>query len=202
MSSHLDFYFDFSSPYGYFASTKINDLAQQFGRRVDWHPFSSDTLRPSNTGTSLVQIPAKREYIMKDYVRSAKFLNIPFKVPTVFPLDTRIATRAVMWTEAKFGEDKGILFAQTVFKAYYVDDKNIGDPEAIISLGESIGINPQELREGMSSTYTKEQVRAEIDLAAAKGVFGSPFILLDGESFWGVDRLDQLEAALKAKQTA
>ena len=54
----------------------------------------------------------------------------------------------------------------------------------------------------MSSTYTKEQVRAEIDLAAAKGVFGSPFILLDGESFWGVDRLDQLEAALKAKQTA
>jgi 2-hydroxychromene-2-carboxylate isomerase len=149
-----------------------------------------------------VQIPAKREYIMKDYVRSAKFLNIPFKVPTVFPLDTRIATRAVMWAEAKFGEDKGILFAQTVFKAYYVDDKNIGDPEAIISLGESIGINPQELREGMSSTYTKEQVRAEIDLAAAKGVFGSPFILLDGESFWGVDRLDQLEAALKAKQTA
>lgn len=199
MSSHLDFYFDFSSPYGYFASTRINELAKKYGRRVDWHPFAGDTFKPSTSGTSLVQNPAKRAYTQRDYVRSAAFHQIDFKIPSVFPLDTRIATRAVMWTESKFGEDKGIALAQAIFAAYYVQDKNIGDPLVITEVGVSIGLNADELTEGMNNSFTKEQVRAEVDLATAKGVFGSPFVLLDGEPFWGFDRFDQLEAALQAK---
>lgn len=202
MASALDFYFDFSSPYGYFASTRINEIAQKYGRRVDWHPFAGEAFKPSNSGTSLVQNPAKRAYVERDYVRSATFHKIPFKIPTIFPLDTRYASRAVMWTESKFGEDKGIALAQAIFKAYYVEDRNIGDPVTIVAIGESIGMNGTELSEGMSNSFTKEQVRAEIDLATAKGVFGSPFVLFDGEPFWGFDRLDQLEAALAAKASA
>ncbi|MGL4767187.1 MAG: 2-hydroxychromene-2-carboxylate isomerase [Formosimonas sp.] len=199
MSSHLDFYFDFSSPYGYFASTRINDLARQYGRRVDWHPFAGEAFKPSHSGTSLAQNPIKKAYITRDYVRSAQFHQIPFKIPSVFPLETRMAARAVMWTESQFGEDKGIAFAQAIFKAYYVEDKNIGDPQVLLDLGQSLGLEPTELSAGMNNSFTKEQIRAETDLATAKGVFGSPFILLDGEPFWGFDRLDQLEAALKAK---
>ena len=66
MSSHLDFYFDFSSPYGYFASTRINEMAQKYGRRVDWHPIAGETFKPSNAGTSLVQAPTKRDYVPFD----------------------------------------------------------------------------------------------------------------------------------------
>ena len=55
---------------------------------------------------------------------------------------------------------------------------------------------------GISNASTREQFRAEVDLATAKGVFGSPFFILDGEPFWGFDRMDQLEAALKRKENA
>lgn len=197
MSNNLDFYFDFSSPYGYFASTRINELAQKYDRHVDWHPFAGDTFKPSTSGTSLVLSPAKRAYTQRDYVRSAAFHQIDFKIPTVFPLDTRIATRAVVWAETKFGESKGIALAQALFAAYYVADKNIGDPLVIAQIGASIGLDSDELTEGLNSSSIKEQVRAEIDLATAKGVFGSPFVLFDGEPFWGFDRFDQLEAALQ-----
>jgi 2-hydroxychromene-2-carboxylate isomerase len=198
--SSIDFYFDFSSPYGYFASTRINELAKRYNHRVDWHPFAGESFKPSTTGTSLVQNPAKRDYTRKDYVRSAAFHQIPFKLPSVFPLETRLAARAVMWTESKFGEAKGIAIAQEIFKAYYVEDKNIGDPQTIVAIGETLGLNGEELAQGINDSFTKEQVRAEIDLATARGVFGSPFVLLDGEPFWGFDRMDQLEAALQAKQ--
>lgn len=199
MASALDFYFDFSSPYGYFASTRINELADKYGRRVDWHPFAGEVFKPSTSGTSLVQNPAKKAYIGRDYTRTAAFHSIAFKLPSVFPLDTRMAARAVMWAESKFGEDKGIELAKAIFNAYYVDDKNIGDPQTIIALGVSIGLNADEFAIGMNNSFTKEQVRAEADLATAKGVFGSPFVLFDGEPFWGFDRFEQLEAALKAK---
>lgn len=202
MSSRLDFYFDFSSPYGYFASTRINELAKKYNCLVDWHPFAGDTFKPSISGTSLVQSPAKRVYMQRDYVRSANFHQIPFKVPTVFPLETRVAARAVMWVESKFGGNKSIELAQAIFHAYYVDDKNIGDPVALAEIGASIGLDADDLTEGMNDALTKEQARAEIDLATAKGVFGSPFVLLDGEPFWGFDRFDQLEAALQAKSTS
>lgn len=199
MASALDFYFDFSSPYGYFASTRINEIAKKHNRRVDWHPFSGEAFKPSTSGTSLVQNPAKRTYIERDYIRSAKFHNIEFKIPSVFPLDTRYASRAVMWAESKYGEDKGIALAQAIFKAYYVEDRNIGDPKTIVDLGVNVGLNAEEISGGMNNSFTKEQVRAEIDLATAKGVFGSPFVIFDGEPFWGFDRFDQLEVALKAK---
>ena len=69
-----------------------------------------------------------------------------------------------------------------------------------MAIGETLGLNGEELTQGINDSFTKEQVRAELDLATARGVFGSPFVLLDGEPFWGFDRLDQLEAALQAKQ--
>ena len=59
MSKRIDFYFDFTSPYGYFASTRINELAAKYGHQVDWHPYVSEEFKPSNSGTGLSQIPDK-----------------------------------------------------------------------------------------------------------------------------------------------
>ena len=112
-------------------------------------------------------------------------------------LDARYASRAVMWAESKFGESRGIELAQAIFKAYYVEGKNIGDTQTLVAIAQSLGMDAEEVSTGISSANTREQLRAEIDLATAKGVFGSPFFLLDGEPFWGFDRMGQLEAALQ-----
>ena len=199
MNKRIDFYFDFTSPYGYFASTQVNVLAQKYGYQVDWHPYVGEEFKPTNSGTGLSQIPAKLSYQKRDQVRTAQFHGIAFKEPSAPLLDARYAARAVMWTETKFGESKGIELAQAIFHAYYVDDKNISDQQTLASISQSIGLSSDDILAGIGNANTREQLRAEIDLATAKGVFGSPFFLLDGEPFWGFDRLNQLEAALKRK---
>ncbi len=202
MNKRIDFYFDFTSPYGYFASTRINELAAQYGHHVDWHPYVGEQFKPSNSGTGLSQIPVKLDYQKLDQVRTAQFSGIAFNVPSVSVLDARYASRAVIWAESKFGEGRGIELAQAFFKGYYVDGKNIGDTQTLVAIAQSLGMNAEEVDAGISNASTREQFRAEIDLATAKGVFGSPFFLLDGEPFWGFDRLSQLEAALKRKTQA
>lgn len=199
MNKRIDFYFDFTSPYGYFASTRINELASQYGHHADWHPFVGEQFKPTNSGTGLSQIPVKLEYQKRDQTRTAQFNGIAYTEPGVQVLDARYASRAVMWAETKFGEGRGIELAQAIFKAYYVEDRNIGDTQTLVAIAQSLGMDAEEVSTGISSANTREQLRAEIDLATAKGVFGSPFFLLDGEPFWGFDRMGQLEAALQRK---
>ena len=202
MSKRIDFYFDFTSPYGYFASTHINELADKYDHQVDWHPYVGEEFKPSNSGTGLSQIPAKLKYQKRDIIRTAQFENIPYNEPSVVTLDARYAARAVLWVESTYGEARGIELAQAILRAYHVEDKNISDTQTITAIAQSIGLNAEEVLAGISNASTREQFRAEVDLATAKGVFGSPFFILDGEPFWGFDRMDQLEAALKRKETS
>lgn len=202
MSKRIDFYFDFTSPYGYFASTVINELASKYNHQVDWHPYVGEEFKPSNSGTGLSQIPAKLKYQKRDIIRTAQFENIPYKEPSVVTLDARYAARAVLWVESTYGEARGIEFAQAILRAYHVEDKNISDTQTITTIAQTIGLNPEDVLAGISNASTREQFRAEVDLATAKGVFGSPFFILDGEPFWGFDRMAQLEAALKRKETS
>ena len=202
MSKRIDFYFDFTSPYGYFASTHINELADKYDHQVDWHPYVGEEFKPSNSGTGLSQIPAKLKYQKRDIIRTAQFENIPYNEPSVTTLDARYAARAVLWVESTYGEARGIELAQAILRAYHVEDKNISDTQTITAIAQSIGLNAEEVLAGISNASTREQFRAEVDLATAKGVFGSPFFILDGEPFWGFDRMDQLEAALQHKETS
>lgn len=202
MSKRIDFYFDFTSPYGYFASTHVNELADKYDHQVDWHPYVGEEFKPSNSGTGLSQIPAKLKYQKRDIIRTAQFENIPYNEPSVVTLDARYAARAVLWVESTYGEARGIELAQAILRAYHVEDKNISDTQTITAIAQSIGLNAEEVLAGISNASTREQFRAEVDLATAKGVFGSPFFILDGEPFWGFDRMNQLEAALKRKETS
>ena len=104
MSKRIDFYFDFTSPYGYFASTHVNELADKYDHQVDWHPYVGEEFKPSNSGTGLSQIPAKLKYQKRDIIRTAQFENIPYNEPSVTTLDARYAARAVLWVESTYGE--------------------------------------------------------------------------------------------------
>lgn len=173
MTSAIDFYFDFASPYGYFASTRIDDIAAKNGRGVAWHPILLDIVYKVNGTGAPVQHPIKTEYLRHD------------------------VERAVLWVQDHRGGDLSAEFAKSIFQALYVDDVNIGDPGELVRLGEALGIDGVALDAGMHSPAAKDHLKAEIDLAMARGVFGSPFVIVDGEPFWGFDRFSQVEACLK-----
>lgn len=197
MSNTLDFYFDFSSPYGYFASTHIDALAAKYGRTVKWQPILLGAVFKTTGGQPLPMVPLKGEYSNHDFERTARFHGIPFKRPAVFPIPTQLPARAMLWAEQTCGEAKAVEFAKAAYAAYFVDGANIAEADAVGAVASAIGIKPDALLDGVNGAGIKERLKADVGAAMARGVFGSPFVIADGEPFWGFDRFYQLEAFLK-----
>ncbi len=197
MVSAIDFYFDFSSPYGYFAAMRIDALAAKYGRQVEWHPILLGVVFQTTGGTPLPMMPLKGPYALHDFERTARFHGIPFKLPATFPLATQGAARAMLWVNNHHGIERAVAFAKAVYTAYFAEGVNIGEPMNVVQIGTDLGLDPHALATGMDSAPIRDQLKAEIKLALARGVFGSPFVIIDGEAFWGFDRVEQIEALLK-----
>jgi 2-hydroxychromene-2-carboxylate isomerase len=192
MAQAIDFYFDFSSPYGYFASQKIEALAAKHGRNVNWCPILLGAVFKITGGAPIPSLPLKGDYGKRDFVRSAKFHNVPLNYPSTFPISGVPAVRAVIWIKGK-DPAKAAELTKALYKAYFVDDVNISDADNVIKIATSIGCNADEVRAALNDQAVKDKTKLEVDAAIAKGVFGSPYMVVDGEPFWGIDRFDQME---------
>ncbi|WP_299536969.1 2-hydroxychromene-2-carboxylate isomerase [uncultured Herbaspirillum sp.] len=196
MSTPIDFYFDFSSPYGYFAAVEIDKLAAKYGRGVNWHPILLGPIFKALGTNSLVNIPVKGDYSRHDMERTARFHNIFYKAPSQFPIGTQVAARATLWVQ-QTQPAKAVDLIKTLYSAYFTEDIDISMPENVLRIAADNGIDRAALEAALGSPELKEQLRASTDAAGRAGVFGSPFMIVDGEQFWGFDRFTQLEAFLK-----
>lgn len=189
----IDFWFDFSSPYGYLLSEKIDAMAAKHGRKVRWHPillgviFQASGSRPPADG-----VTSKGKYMMHDFHRSARFMGIPYNPPSRFPLPTQNAARAYYWLH---GQDCGLArrFAHAVYRAFFVDDLDISSPDTVLDIAAGLGVDRQQLATALQAPEIKARLKDEVDAALAAGVFGSPHVVIDGEAFFGADRLPQIE---------
>ena len=192
MPAPIDFYFDFSSPYGYLASRKIEALASAHSRTVNWRPILLGVAFKATGGAPLPQIPIKGAYAMRDFLRSARFHGIPYQQPTTFPVPTTAAVRAFYWLQER-DPAKAVELAKALYNAYFTEDFDISKPENVAQVAAKLGVKTEELNAGLNDPAIKEKTRHEVDAAIAKGVFGSPYVVVDGEPFWGMDRLEQAE---------
>lgn len=191
MADRIDFYFDFSSPYGYFASTRIEALASELGCEAHWHPILLGPMFKATGAAPLLETPLKGDYSRHDMLRTARLDQIPFHVPEPFPIATVAAARITLYAQG-LRPALGIEFAKRAFKAYYVDNVHIGDAENALRIAQAVGLDIDDTREAIASDAIKAQLRSENEAAMARGVFGSPFIFVDDEPFWGFDRLDTI----------
>ena len=192
MANPIDFYFDFSSPYGYFAAEKIEALAGKHGRVVSWRPILLGAVFKMNGQQPLPTIPLKGSYAKHDMLRSARRFELPFKIPTKFPISTIAPCRAFYWVQ---DQDVALAkkFALALYHAYFAEDRDISSPEVTGNVAAKLGIDKAALAAALNDAAVKERTRNEVDAAIERGVFGSPYIVVDGEPFWGADRLDQME---------
>ncbi|HVN36424.1 MAG TPA: 2-hydroxychromene-2-carboxylate isomerase [Casimicrobiaceae bacterium] len=192
MSGAIDFYFDFSSPYGFLASQKIEALAQKYGRSVDWHPILLGVIFKETAAAPLTMIPLKGEYSKRDLARSARFHGLEFRMPSKFPIATQAAARIVLWLEGRDPE-LAVRIAKALYGAYFLGDVDISDPEQAIAVAAGEGVDANEARAAIGDPAVKQGLKREVEQAIARGVFGSPYVIVDGEPFWGLDRFDQVE---------
>ena len=195
MAKPIDFYFDFSSPYGYLASTCIDRIAGDHGRAVVWRPILLGAAMKVTGGKPMIAIPMRADYMAKDLPRFARYLGVPFRMPEPFPIAAIAASRAFYWLQAQDTEAARRL-AQALFHTYFGTGQDISKPQQVTAVAAELGLDADAVAEGITTPEVKQALRDETDAAIAKGVFGSPYVIVDGEPFWGADRLDQLEAWL------
>ncbi len=193
MASALEFYFDYSSPYAYIASEEIEAIAERHGRELQWRPTLLGAVFKVVGGAPLTTLhPSKSRYAQRDFARSAAFAAVPFRQPTPFPISTITAARATVWLQQQ-GSPQLSAFIHAVFRAYFVSGRNISEAPVVMEVAQSLGLDVAALAAGAQSDAVKEALRVEVDRSIARGVFGAPTIFVDGEMFWGQDRLAQVE---------
>jgi 2-hydroxychromene-2-carboxylate isomerase len=192
MPNPIEFYFDLSSPYGYIASEKIDALAAKYSREVTWRPIMLGVVFKTTGGAPLASIPLKWPYSARDIARTAKFHGVEYRPPSIFPIATVSPCRAFYWMDAK-EPMRAKRLARALYRAYFVEGVDISKAENTVTVCEKSGLKADEVRAGLADQTIKDRLRSEVDKAIALGVFGSPYIIVDGEPFWGSDRLDQID---------
>lgn len=191
MPDPIRFYFDFASPYGYFASARIDEIASRHGRTVEWRPILMWAVLKAHNIAAPMESPVKRDYMLADMERSAAFFDLPYRRPVKLPLSSHLAAR-LYYAVRNDDPDRAALLARRLFDAFFVDQRDISDADTLVAIAVNAGIAEDAAREGMSGTNGRAQLEAAVAEAVDAGVVGSPHFILDGEGFFGADRLPQL----------
>lgn len=188
----VDFYFEFSSPYGYIASQIVDEMEKRIGRPLKWRPMLLGPVFKITGQAPLIEVPMKGEYSRRDFARSARLHKVAYRQPEKFPIGTVAACRAFYWVDDRDPAMARAL-AKALYRAYFADGKDIGAPSTVVEIAGSVGIDAAELAAALEDPAVKDRAKREVDAAIAAGVFGSPFFVVDGEAFWGVDRMPMVE---------
>ncbi|PWR23194.1 2-hydroxychromene-2-carboxylate isomerase [Zavarzinia compransoris] len=192
----IEFWFDFSSAYAFFAAAEIDDLAARTGRGLLWRPYMLGTAFKATGARGLSATPLKGDYARRDWARLARLKGLEFRLPPGHPKVALAATRAFYWIEDQ-APDLAPAFARLVFRRYYTEGLDTSDLAAVAPLGAGLGLDPGALAAGAALPAIKERAKAISEEAVARGIFGSPFFIADGEPFWGHDRLPMVEDWLR-----
>lgn len=196
MLDSIEFFFDFGSPYSYFVSTRIDALAQRHGRKVVWRPVLLWAVLKAQELPPPFKHPLKESYLRRDTERCARFYDLPFRLPSHFPASSHLPARAFCWLQAN-APALATPFAKRFFAAYFVEDVGISDAAAVADvLMQVTGESAETARAALSDIAAKNALQASVALAVERGVWGVPFIVIDGEPFFGADRLPLIEFKL------
>jgi 2-hydroxychromene-2-carboxylate isomerase len=191
MAAAIEFYFDFSSPYGYLAAQRIEEVVEDYRREILWKPFLLGAVFKTTGVKPALDIPMKGDYARHDLARSAQLYDIPFVLPETFPFMSVAACRASYWLNESDPEAARELIG-ALYDTAFGEGESIREPAEVAAVAEELGHDPDQVLAAVQEPRIKGLLRREVEAAIAKGVFGSPYIIVDDEPFWGFDRLDDV----------
>lgn len=198
-SSTIEFFWDAASPYTYLASTRIEALASRVGARLEWKPFLLGKVFQATENRMPASVPAKGKYLFKDVQLWARYYEVPFSFPKVFPLNSLLPQRVAC---AASNAGRGSDFAKAVMRAYWGEGKDIGQPEVIKAVCATLDLDGETLLKQAGESSAKDLLRAYTEDATQRGAFGAPTFFVGQQMFWGNDRLQLMEACLKGRLAA
>jgi 2-hydroxychromene-2-carboxylate isomerase len=194
----LEFYFDCSSPWTYLAFTRVHDVAARTGATIDWKPILvGGVFNEVNKGVYERRAkpePRQRDYYNKDMQDWARLCGITIVwTPRIFPVNAVSSMRGAYYA---LDQGKLVPYATAVFEAYWRDDRDISDKAVLAECAAAAGLDVAAFGASLSDPAIKERLRAATDELIARNGFGSPTMFIEGDMYFGNDRLPLVEAAL------
>ena len=195
MSKTIDFYFYFGSPTAYLAYKRLQQLKAEYGCTIDYKPVLLGGLFKASGNMSPVTVPAKGKYMMKyDLPRFAKLYQVPLGSNAHFPINTLNLMRGAV---AALGQDYFDTYVDAVYNAIWVNGENMGDLNVVTRVLSDVGLNGQQIIAGTQDPEVKAGLISNTEAAVARGCFGAPTMFVDGDMFFGQDRMQFIEMALQ-----
>ena len=192
----LDFYFDFGSPASYLAYKRLRQLESKYDLTVHWLPMLLGGVFKATGNVSPVTVAAKGSYMVnQDFPRFAKRYSVPMQFNPYFPINTLNLMRG-----AVAAQDEGVFdrYADAVFDAMWQEQLDLGQVDVVVKTLQNAGLDAMALLELTQSDAIKQTLIANTNQAIDRGVFGAPTMFVGDEMYFGQDRLDFIEADLKA----
>lgn len=196
MAKTLEFYFDVGSPAAYLAWTQVPGIADATGAQVDYKPFLLGGVFQATGNRSPMEVPAKGQYMLGDLQRFARRYGVTFRHNPHFPINTLTLMRGALGLQMRQPE-RMRPFVDAVYRAIWVEEKNMNDPATVGAVLQKAGFDPQQLLALTAEPEVKEQLKAATQEAVARGVFGAPTFFVGKDMYWGQDRLEFVKEALK-----
>ena len=196
----VDYYFTPQSPWTYLGHARFADIARRAGAEVRVRPVDLGAVFPVSGGLPLgKRAPQRQAYRLVEMARFSRHLDLPINPqPKFFPVAGDDASRLIIAADLHDGTEAAMALCGAIFAAVWVQERNIGDPNVLEALVEECGL-PAKRAEQSQSQAVQERYEAYTQEAIDIQVFGAPSYVVDGEIFWGQDRLDFVERALRAR---
>lgn len=193
----IDYYFAPHSPWAYLGAARFNSMVETYGVEVRVMPVDIGQVFAVSGGLPLAKRPPQRQaYRLMELKRWREFLGVPLNLqPKFMPADVMLASRLVIAARGQSQKD-ALTLSRALGRAVWEEDRNIADPDTLEEIVTECGLEPATLFAAADDEKTKADMQADTERAMAAQVFGAPTYVLNGELFWGQDRLDFLERAL------
>jgi 2-hydroxychromene-2-carboxylate isomerase len=196
MTKTVEFYFDVGSPAAYIAWHRLPGICSETGATLQYKPMLLGGVFQATGNQSPMAIPAKGRYVHMDLERYAQRSRIPFSHNPFFPINTLMLMRGATALQMRDPQDL-VAYVDAIYRAIWVDGKNMNDPEVVAAVLHQAGFDPAALLAMANDPEVKDRLKSDQD-AVARGVFGAPTFFVDGQMYWGQDRLDFVKEALEA----
>ncbi|WP_265535021.1 2-hydroxychromene-2-carboxylate isomerase [Pseudomonas saponiphila] len=197
MSQKVEFFFDLGSPTSYLAYTQLPNICAQTGSQLEYHPMLLGGVFKSTGNASPISIPAKGRYMLQDLARFARRYQVELNFNPHFPINTLLLMRAVTGVQLHMPE-RFVEFIDCLFRALWVDKRNLNDATTVTQVLEQGGFDPQQILDLSNEEQVKARLKDQTDQALQRGVFGAPSMFVGDQLFFGQDRLDFVREALSA----
>ncbi len=188
----IEFYFDFASPFAWLIADGLSELAARHGCEVTWRPVLLFAVFKALGLPAPLEVETRRRYLLRDMERSAQVYGVPYRHPTAFPAVSPLPAR-MFYAIDSFDRTLAKRFARATLEAHYVHDRDITKPDVMADVAGELGLAAGDIAAAAAGDVAKTRLREAVNSAVAKGMIGSPYVLIGDEPFFGADRLPHME---------